>query len=55
MRLYLVIHSDHEGGNVSAHTCHLVGRFERAFRRGRERRGGEREVDASHGVGEFDV
>jgi len=24
MRLYLVIHSDHEGGNVSAHTCHLV-------------------------------
>ncbi|MGB9006641.1 MAG: citrate (Si)-synthase, eukaryotic [Candidatus Aminicenantales bacterium] len=25
MRLYLVIHSDHEGGNVSAHTCHLVG------------------------------
>lgn len=25
MRLYLVIHSDHEGGNVSAHTSHLVG------------------------------
>jgi citrate synthase len=25
LRLYLVIHSDHEGGNVSAHTCHLVG------------------------------
>merc|ERR1712045_717847 len=25
MRLYLTIHSDHEGGNVSAHTCHLVG------------------------------
>ncbi|KAJ1473310.1 chicken citrate synthase complex with trifluoroacetonyl-CoA and citrate [Baffinella frigidus] len=25
MRLYLCIHSDHEGGNVSAHTCHLVG------------------------------
>ncbi|MDD8016176.1 MAG: citrate (Si)-synthase, eukaryotic [Acidobacteriota bacterium] len=25
MRLYLVIHSDHEGGNISAHTCHLVG------------------------------
>jgi citrate synthase len=25
MRLYLVIHSDHEGGNVSAHTAHLVG------------------------------
>lgn len=24
-RLYLVIHSDHEGGNVSAHTTHLVG------------------------------
>jgi citrate synthase len=24
MRLYLVIHSDHEGGNVSAHTTHLV-------------------------------
>jgi len=23
MRLYLVIHSDHEGGNVSAHTTHL--------------------------------
>ena len=25
MRLYLVLHSDHEGGNVSAHTCHCVG------------------------------
>jgi len=25
MRLYLCIHSDHEGGNVSAHTTHLVG------------------------------
>jgi citrate synthase len=25
MRLYLVIHCDHEGGNVSAHTCRLVG------------------------------
>lgn len=25
MRLYLVIHADHEGGNVSAHTTHLVG------------------------------
>ncbi|XP_075211978.1 citrate synthase [Lycorma delicatula] len=25
MRLYLTIHSDHEGGNVSAHTVHLVG------------------------------
>jgi len=25
MRLYLSIHCDHEGGNVSAHTCHLVG------------------------------
>ncbi|KAK0086023.1 hypothetical protein PV325_004046 [Microctonus aethiopoides] len=25
MRLYLTIHSDHEGGNVSAHTTHLVG------------------------------
>lgn len=24
LRLYLTIHSDHEGGNVSAHTCHLV-------------------------------
>ncbi|MRC57036.1 citrate (Si)-synthase, partial [Bacillus thuringiensis] len=24
IRLYLTIHSDHEGGNVSAHTCHLV-------------------------------
>ncbi|XP_026275789.1 probable citrate synthase 2, mitochondrial [Frankliniella occidentalis] len=25
MRLYLTIHSDHEGGNVSAHTVHLIG------------------------------
>jgi citrate synthase len=25
MRLYLTIHADHEGGNVSAHSCHLVG------------------------------
>ncbi|XP_024371818.1 citrate synthase 4, mitochondrial isoform X2 [Physcomitrium patens] len=25
MRLYITIHSDHEGGNVSAHTVHLVG------------------------------
>jgi citrate synthase len=25
MRLYLVIHADHEGGNASAHTSHLVG------------------------------
>jgi citrate synthase len=25
MRLYLVLHADHEGGNVSAHTIHLVG------------------------------
>lgn len=25
MRLYLTIHTDHEGGNVSAHTTHLVG------------------------------
>lgn len=24
MRLYMTIHSDHEGGNVSAHTTHLV-------------------------------
>merc|ERR550525_2164484 len=24
-RLYLMIHADHEGGNVSAHTTHLVG------------------------------
>jgi len=24
MRLYLVLHTDHEGGNVSAHTCHCV-------------------------------
>lgn len=25
MRLFLVIHADHEGGNASAHTCRLVG------------------------------
>uniref|UniRef100_A0A803LN43 Citrate synthase n=2 Tax=Chenopodium quinoa TaxID=63459 RepID=A0A803LN43_CHEQI len=25
MRLYVTLHSDHEGGNVSAHTGHLVG------------------------------
>ncbi len=25
MRLYLTIHADHEGGNASAHTVHLVG------------------------------
>jgi len=25
LRLYLTIHADHEGGNVSAHTVHLVG------------------------------
>jgi len=25
MRLYLVLHCDHEGGNVSAHSTHLVG------------------------------
>lgn len=25
MRMYLLIHSDHEGGNVSAHATHLVG------------------------------
>ncbi len=25
MRLYMAIHADHEGGNVSAHTTHLVG------------------------------
>jgi len=25
MRLYLCLHCDHEGGNVSAHTTHLVG------------------------------
>jgi citrate synthase len=24
-RLYMLIHADHEGGNVSAHTAHLVG------------------------------
>merc|ERR1712194_333316 len=24
-RLYLMVHADHEGGNVSAHTAHLVG------------------------------
>ena len=26
MRLYMTIHADHEGGNVSAHTVHLVDR-----------------------------
>jgi len=25
MRLYMTIHVDHEGGNVSAHATHLVG------------------------------
>ena len=25
LRLYMTIHADHEGGNVSAHTTHLVG------------------------------
>lgn len=25
MRLYMTIHADHEGGNVAAHTTHLVG------------------------------
>src|SRR3989337_1281595 len=25
MRLYMTIHADHDGGNVSAHTTHLVG------------------------------
>jgi len=25
IRLYMVLHCDHEGGNVSAHTCHCVG------------------------------
>jgi citrate synthase len=25
MRLYLMIHADHEGGNASAHTTHLIG------------------------------
>lgn len=25
LRLYLIIHCDHEGGNVSAHSTHLVG------------------------------
>ena len=24
-RLYFILHSDHESGNVSAHTMHLVG------------------------------
>ena len=24
MRLYLTIHADHEGGNVSAHATHLM-------------------------------
>lgn len=25
LRLYMFLHADHEGGNVSAHACHLVG------------------------------
>ncbi|CDR94011.1 citrate synthase, putative [Babesia bigemina] len=25
MRLYIAVHADHEGGNVSAHTAHLIG------------------------------
>ncbi len=25
MRMYLSFHADHEGGNVSANTCHTVG------------------------------
>lgn len=25
IRLYLTLHADHEGGNVSANTCHIVG------------------------------
>jgi citrate synthase len=25
LRLYLALHGDHEGGNVSAHATHLVG------------------------------
>ncbi|WFD30104.1 citrate (Si)-synthase [Malassezia sp. CBS 17886] len=25
LRLYIAVHGDHEGGNVSAHACHLVG------------------------------
>ncbi|EDW42515.1 probable citrate synthase, mitochondrial [Drosophila sechellia] len=25
MRLYMILHADHESGNVSAHACHLVG------------------------------
>jgi citrate synthase len=25
LRLYLTIHADHEGGNVSAHATHLIG------------------------------
>lgn len=25
MRMFMIIHADHEGGNVSAHTTHLVG------------------------------
>jgi citrate synthase len=24
LRLYMVIHADHEGGNITAHTAHLV-------------------------------
>jgi citrate synthase len=31
MRLYMTIHADHEGGNVSAHTTHLVGSAERSL------------------------
>ena len=25
LRLYIALHGDHEGGNVSAHAAHLVG------------------------------
>jgi citrate synthase len=25
LRLYIALHGDHEGGNASAHTAHLVG------------------------------
>ena len=25
LRLYMALHADHEGGNVSAHATHLVG------------------------------
>ena len=34
MRLYQTIHADHEGGNVSAHTTHLVRSFEVSLPRG---------------------